>query len=72
MECFLQDSFLVSLSQFWTPLPDGNHNKVKHFLGMGGSGFIKEKLGYYGNFSIGIFLIVICILYTVIFLKVSR
>ena len=37
---------------------------------MGGSGFIKEKLGYYGNFSIGIFLIVICILYTVIFLKV--
>ena len=39
---------------------------------MGGSGFIKEKLGYYGNFSIGIFLIVICILYTVIFLKVRK
>ena len=40
------------------------------FLGMGASGFIKEKLGYYGNFTLGIVLIVICILYTVIFLKV--
>ena len=38
---------------------------------MGASGFIKEELGYYGNFSFGIVLIVICILYTVIFLKVS-
>ena len=38
---------------------------------MGASGFIKDKLGYYGNFTIGIVLIVICILYTVIFLKVS-
>ena len=38
---------------------------------MGASGFIKEKLGYYGNFSLGIGLIIICILYTVIFLKVS-
>ena len=39
---------------------------------MGASGFIKEQLGYYGNFSFGIVLIVICILYTVIFLKVHK
>ena len=65
MACFLQDSFLVGLMK----LPE--NLLMCPFLGMGASGFIKERLGYYGNFTLGIVLIVICILYTVIFLKVS-
>ena len=34
------------------------------------SGFIKSKLGYYGNFGLGIAMIFICLVYTIFFLKV--
>ena len=38
--------------------------------GMALSGTIKKHLGFYGNFSLGISLIFVCILYTTFFLKV--
>ena len=41
------------------------------FLGMGVSGIIKEKFGFYGNFGLGIVMICCCILYTIFFLKVQ-
>ena len=40
------------------------------FIGMGMSGFIKSRLGFYGNFGLGIAMISICLAYTIFFLKV--
>ena len=40
------------------------------FIGMGMSGFIKSRLGYYGNFGLGIAMICLCLTYTIFFLKV--
>ena len=36
------------------------------------SGVIKSKLGFYGNFGLGIAMILICLAYTVFFLKVTN
>ena len=36
------------------------------------SGIIKNKLGFYGNFGLGIVSITICLGYTTFFLKVRR
>ena len=38
---------------------------------MGTSGIIKAKLGYYGNFILGICMITICLIYAIFFLKVG-
>ena len=35
------------------------------------SGIVKSKLGYYGNFGLGIGLISICLAYTIFFLEVT-
>ena len=42
------------------------------FIGMGMSGFIKSRLGYYGNFGLGIAMICLCLTYTIFFLKVIQ
>ena len=39
---------------------------------MGVSGTIKERFGFYGNFSLGIAIIMCCLIYTIFFLKDSR
>ena len=43
----------------------------KLFLGMAVSGLIKEHLGFYGNFSLGMFFALLAMFYAIFFLKVS-
>ena len=40
-------------------------------LGMAVSGLIKEHLGFYGNFSLGMFFALLAMFYAIFFLKVS-
>ena len=36
------------------------------------SGLIKEKLGFYGNFSLGMFFSLLAMVYAIIFLKATH
>ena len=45
---------------------------VDMFLGMAVSGVIKENIGFYGNFILGMFFALLSMFYAIFFLKVSK